>query len=163
MHVGFTLDAACSVDDLWDVLNRPIGLVRVMGPLMRVNSVSSSTLPARWPDGDTRVRLRLLGLIPMGTQRITVSREDGPGSARTFIDSGGAETGPLALLCDWNHRMSVLPAEHGARLVDRLEFGRGFWAIALWVPVWLTWQMRRRGLRAIMNDLPNSVGESRSE
>ena len=163
MHVGFTIEASCTADALWDALNRPTGLVRVMGAAVRVTPVEPPELPERWPDGLSRVRLRLLGIIPMGTQRITVSREDGPGLARTFIDSGGAQTGPLALLRVWNHRMSVEPTERGARLVDQLEFGEGFWAVVLCVPVWLTWQLRRRGLRSLMSDLPCSASELGSE
>ena len=142
MHLGLRRIVDCSPDALWEAIGSPEGLVRVSAPLVRVTPDGHRPFPARWPVGDFSVRMRALGVIPMGVSLIRISYAEHDG-VRVMTDAGGPTTGPLALLVrGWRHRLAVSAAPGGRALYrDRLEL-KGPLAVLAWPALWAFWQWR---------------------
>jgi len=89
----------------------------------------------------------LLG-VPAG--RMTVELHDERrGDVRIVHDRGGPQSGPLAALTTWRHRMAVspLPGDR-SRFRDRLDVG-GAAAPAMWPTLWVLWQWRGHRLQVL--------------
>lgn len=155
MRILLKLVVDCDADAAWRALQSPRALAELYAPLLEVAPMIPSGMPVRWEDGgDAAVRIRLGGVVPLGSQLISVSsREaDGPhGTVRIGRDTGIPLTGPLALLDVWDHQMAISPApdDPGRTLWrDRLVIG-GPAAPALWPVLWSTWQWRAARIRAL--------------
>jgi len=134
-----------SADAAWTALHSPAVLTALYAPVIVVE-------PLTHADEDSllhsAVRLRLFGLITVGTQLIGAYdqvREHHGETVRILRDSGIPLTGPLASLDVWDHRMAVSGLPDGRTLWrDRLVIGGP--GSALLLPVlWAAWQWR--GLR----------------
>lgn len=151
MYVQLRFTLPCAPDDAWRALRSVAVLRELYGPALSLYRVSGIEAD-EWAAGDARFALRLFGVIPLGQQDIVVSFERArSGDVRIFRDSGGAVTGPLALLTGWRHRMAVAadPAHPGHTLYrDRVEFHGPFAAIS-WPVLWTIWQWRGRRLRSL--------------
>ena len=107
--------------------------------------------PDRFTTGDRiRVRLRLWGVVPLGSQRIEIedsASEDGTAGGRTMHDVGRPLTGPLALLAGWHHRITILPVTaRGAIWRDELTISGAF-APLCWPVFAVMWRWRRARLK----------------
>jgi hypothetical protein len=143
MHLGLRKTVSCSPDALWEAIASPEGLVRVSAPLVRVTPDGDREFPARWPEGDFRVRMHALEVLPLGVSLIRISYAHAPDGVRIMTDAGGPVTGPLAaLIRGWRHRLAVSEAPGGRALYrDRLEL-KGPLAMLAWPALWAFWQWR---------------------
>ncbi|MGN8027877.1 hypothetical protein [Microbacterium sp. 22242] len=153
-HVQLKFRIAASADAAWAALHSPEVLTALYSPVLAVE---------RLGDGDTddgahgsllrtAVRLRLFGLITVGTQLIgaydEVREHDGE-TVRILRDSGIPLTGPLSGLDVWDHRMAVSALPDGRTLWrDRLVFA-GPTSRLLWPVLWAAWQWRGWRIRRL--------------
>ncbi len=151
MNIFLRLTLDCEPDIAWDALQRPDVFRAVSSPILTMKSLETGGFPDHWTgEGPHRVRISLLGLIPMGTQTIDVRFMERPGGIRMMIDSGQALTGPLAVTHDWDHRMAVSPGPSNQTLYrDRLVVRAGIMTPAIWLGMWVFWQYRAARLRAL--------------
>ena len=93
--------------------------------------------------------LRALGLVPLGEQIIAVSFHEGR-AARIMTDAGGPQSGILAAITSWRHRMAVAPSGDGrTRYRDELEFRAGALTPVVALTLLLFWRWRGVGLRRL--------------
>lgn len=146
----FVID--CDADAAWRAVHSPRAVAELYGPLMQLEPVAPSGLPATWgPGSEVAVRLSLAGVVPLGTQVIHASDRRVGTDVRIFRDSGIPLTGPLASLDVWDHQMAVAPAPGDPSRTlwrDRLVIG-GRAAPALWPVLWSTWQWRAARIKAM--------------
>lgn len=149
-HVQLKFPIRSSPDAAWTALHSPEVLAALYGPLIAVEPLSPGEAGGTLLH--TAVRLRLFGLIPLGTQLIAAydeTREHDGETVRILRDSGIPLTGPLSGLDVWDHRMALSALPGGRTLWrDRLVFGGGGAAL-LWPGLWLTWQWRGRRIRRL--------------
>lgn len=136
LTINLSFGVACSPLAAWRALHSTRAAGQVYGPALQFSihgAAGGELLTGRTYIG----QMRLLGLLPLGTQRITVGdsieRTEGE-PIRTFRDSGAPVSGPLALLTHWDHRMTILPVTGRPRRclwVERVEFA-GALAPAMW-------------------------------
>ncbi|MCW2289926.1 hypothetical protein EDF60_2804 [Leucobacter luti] len=150
IRVKILLD--CDSDSAWRALHDPTVAAQLYAPILRMAPVRGA-LPEAFVSG-TRllVRIRLLGVVPLGRQLIVIEDatpgELGP-AHRTMRDIGHPVSGPLALLRGWHHEMTVQSDAHGRTIwLDELTVAGG--AALICAPVlWVTWRWRGRRLRSL--------------
>lgn len=153
MRVQLRLTLDCPPDVAWDTLHAPAAMRHAMAPWLRFTPSDGVPLPERWEEGrGYLVRLKLLGLVPMGEERIELS-SDVRGDTRILIDDGGPVAGALGVVGDFRHRMAVSPAA-GARTLyrDRLDI-RGNASALMWPVYWVMWQWRAARLKRYVRGL----------
>ena len=124
MRVTLDLVLDCPPDAAWEAVHSPAVFRAVSGPWTAVESLEPGGFPERWPGGDHRVRLRMLGALPMGTQLIRLSDEITP-TERVVHDTGGPQSGAMRVVRSWHHRMGVSAlAGHAHRTRFRDELTR---------------------------------------
>lgn len=155
MRVRLDLLLDCPVDAAWEALHSPAVFRAVSGPWTTVESLEPGGFPERWPAGAHRVRLRMLGLVPMGDQVIRLRDEMLPDGTRAVHDVGGPVRGPLVVVRHWHHRMTVAPNPlSGApgstaartRFTDTLEVRAGLLTPVVWIGFRMFWRLRARQL-----------------
>lgn len=158
VHLDLLLD--CPADAAWEALHSPAVFRAVSGPWTTAESLEPEGFPERWPGGDHRVRLRLLGVLPMGEQVIRLRDEVvddavlGTG-ARVVHDEGGPVRGPMTLVRHWHHRLAIAPnplsgtaerREARTRFTDTLEVRAGLLTPLAWLGFRVFWSLRARKL-----------------
>lgn len=132
------------------MLHDPVALGEVVAPLVEIEPVGHRRFPPAWSDGDHLVRLRLLGILPIGDQRIRLSASR-RGDARILEDVGGPVSGGIGLVTGWRHRMAVSPLTGGRTLYrDRLDISAGVLTPLVWIAAWALWQFRAVGIRRVV-------------
>ena len=63
MPVTLDLVLDCPPDAAWEAVHAPAVFRAVSGPWTTVESLEPGGFPERWPGGEHRVRLRLLGVF----------------------------------------------------------------------------------------------------
>lgn len=158
VHLDLLLD--CPADAAWEALHSPAVFRAVSRPWTTAESLEAGGFPERWPGGDHRVRLRLLGVLPMGEQVIRLRDETVDdavlgASARVVHDEGGPVRGPMTLVRHWHHRMAIAPnplsgtaGRHEARtrFTDTLEVRAGLLTPLAWLGFRVFWSLRARKL-----------------
>jgi len=151
MRVTLDLVLDCPPDAAWEAVHSPAVFRAVSGPWTTVESLEPGGFPERWPGGDHRVRLRMLGALPMGTQLIRLSDEITPGE-RIVHDTGGPQSGAMRVVRSWHHRMgiSAVPGDAGrTHFRDVLTVKAGVLTPVVTVGFWVFWQLRARKLRRL--------------
>jgi hypothetical protein len=161
VHVQLKAVLHADPDSAWRVLLDPEAFRAVARPLL-VMSSGGRELPDRWRDGDDyEVSAALLGVLPLGAQRIVVGLEETRGDGvRIFHDTGGASRGPLAAVTAWDHRMAVSAVSDPSRCLyrDRLSFSAGVLTPVVWLSLWAFWQWRLVRLRRLTSATARSAG-----
>ncbi|MGY6498794.1 MAG: hypothetical protein ACXIUP_11265 [Microcella sp.] len=166
MRVTLDLVLDCSPDAAWEAVHSPAVFRAVSGPITTAESLEPGGFPSRWPGGGHRVRLRMLGALPMGTQLIRLSDEIAPG-VRTVHDTGGPLSGPMRVVRSWHHQMAISAVPAGARPVsgsaagaasspaertrfrDTLTVRAGVLTPFVTAGFWVFWQLRARQIRRL--------------
>jgi len=149
MRIRLDLLLDCPPDAAWEAVHSPAVFQAVSGPITTARSLEPGGFPRRWAGGDHRVRLRMLGLLPMGTQLIRLSDEMLPGE-HVVHDEGGPLSGAMRIVRRWHHRMAISDAGDGrTRFRDTLDIGAGPLTPVAWLGFWVFWQLRARQLRAL--------------
>jgi hypothetical protein len=172
MRVRLNLLLDCPADAAWEAVHSPAVFRAVSGPFTTADSLEPGGFPDRWSGGEHRVRLRMAGLLPMGSQLIRLRDETLPDGTRVVHDEGGPLTGAMRIVTTWHHRMaiSVEPADlsptdldHTApdartRFRDTLEVGAGVVTPFAWLGFWFFWQLRARQLRRLAPQWASQFG-----
>lgn len=153
MRVRLELLLDCPADAAWEAVHSPGVFRAVSGPFTTAESLEPDGFPARWADVAHRVRLRLLGVLPMGSQLIRLRDETLPDGTRVVHDEGGPLSGAMRVVTHWHHRMAISPdpaaPDARTRFDDTLELGAGVLTPFAWLGFWVFWQLRARQLRRL--------------
>lgn len=149
VQLSFTVD--CPPDRAWALLRSPDAAALLYAPTLVMTPEAAT--PVRWRDGDVAiVRLRALGVVPLGRQLIAI-RTRRRGATRILEDDGAPLEGALAVITSWRHRMAVTPtAAGGTRYRDRLDVGAGPLTPVVWLAMWGVWQWRGARMRRLLRD-----------
>ena len=173
MRVRLDLLLDCPADAAWEAVHSPAVFRAVSGPFTTADSLEPGGFPDRWAGTEHRVRLRMLGLLPMGSQLIRLRDETLPDGTRVVHDEGGPLTGAMRVVTTWHHRMVISAEPSGSnpggagttdngsagtapaialartRFRDTLEVGAGVLTPVAWLGFWVFWQLRARQLRRL--------------
>lgn len=85
----------------------------VTAPLVRFKRPGGAPWPTHWSPGDLPLQMRLLGLLPMGSQTVRISIEPSAqaGAWPTLRDNGEG-----TLMRRWDHRITLQPLPDGRTL-----------------------------------------------
>lgn len=157
IRLKLTLDA--DIETVWDALARPAQMQAAASPLIRVRSREEGGFPPKWiPNTPHLVELSLFGLIPLGTQIVEPHFEIRPHGERLVIDSGAPVSGPMTLLTQWEHRMTISVINDTQTLyLDRLRIRGGWVTIPLGIGLWFMWQLRGRSLVRTMRRISREL------
>ena len=154
MRVTLDLVLDCPPDAAWEAVHSPAVFRAVSGPITRAESLEPSGFPERWSSGEHRVRLTMLGVVPMGVQVIRLSDESrmlSDGSTERIVhDSGAPLAGAMRIVRSWHHRMAISTAPGGrTRFRDRLDVGAGLLTPFAAAGFWVFWQLRARQIKRL--------------
>jgi hypothetical protein len=143
MRILLKLELDCDPDAAWEAIRSPSVFRAASAPLTVFRSLEPEGFPERWPIGTHTVEVRALGLVPIGTQAITISEHHDRPGVRIVRDSGGGLSGSLTVVTHWRHSMAVSATPDGRTLFrDQLEFSAGALTVLMWPVYWLFWQWR---------------------
>jgi hypothetical protein len=183
MRVRLNLLLDCPADAAWEAVHSPAVFRAVSGPFTTADSLEPGGFPQRWAGGKHRVRLRLLGVLPMGSQLISLRDETLADGTRIVHDEGGPLTGAMRVVTTWHHRMAIRAASAGlgaagsgaagscaagsgaapperTQFRDTLEVGAGILTPLAWLGFWVFWQLRARQLRRLAPDWAKQFGDA---
>ncbi len=85
----------------------------ITAPLVRFKRLGGAPWPTHWSPGDLPLQMRLLGLLPMGSQTVRISIEPSAqaGAWPTLRDNGEG-----TLMRRWDHRITLQPLPDGRTL-----------------------------------------------
>ncbi len=153
MRVRLDLLLNCPADAAWEAVHSPAVFQAVSGPFTTAESLEPGGFPQRWADTEHRVRLRMLGLLPMGTQLIRLRDETRADGTRIVHDEGGPLTGAMSVVSSWHHRMAIsgddISSEARTRFRDALDVRAGVLTPVVWLGFWFFWQLRARQLKRL--------------
>lgn len=120
------------VERVWAELKKPRLLMHVAAPLISFELIEPATMPAHWGDGRYLVRMRFLGLIPLGRQWIVTSTPQPEDQARGVFRVRDQGCGDLAKV--WDH-LIVIEARNDGRTAyrDEVEIKAGLLTPAVWL------------------------------
>ncbi len=144
MNIFLRLTLDCDADAAWDALSNPEVFAAVSSPLLKFSSQEKDGFPPAWTgQGPHLVSVKLFGIFPLGTQTIDATFTQRPGGVRMMIDAGSPQSGALAAIKKWDHRMAVSSPAPGKTLYrDRLQFSAGWLTPLMFIPLWFFWQRR---------------------
>jgi len=121
-------------------------LDHVAWPLQAFEPVDPPVLPERWAEGRYLVRLRMLGVLPIGTQWIVITTpERGPDRYRVRDNGHGS------LVSTWDHLVTIEPlSPTRCRYTDEVEVRAGVLTPFVWVVAQLFYRHRQRRWRALV-------------
>ncbi|HEY8211221.1 MAG TPA: hypothetical protein VIG99_27240 [Myxococcaceae bacterium] len=142
MKLRLSTDLEAPPDEVWEAVQRPSVMQQVARPLMRIES-ADGPFPERWADGTPyQTRLFLLGVLPVGGQRIQVTRH-AEGPARMLRDDGGG-----GLAKRWLHVLRVEPRRGGGtRYTDTVDLSAGVLTPFVWAFTQLLFRYRQARFR----------------
>lgn len=154
MRVLLKLRLDCEPETAWAKLHDPATFAQVMRPLVQVSSAEPGGFGETWSTGEHALKLRALGIIPMGTQTVRLSWREGNATGINILrDTGRATSGMLTMLRDWDHRMALSPLDDGRTLYrDQLRVKAGLLTPLVWPAMWMFWQWRASQLRRLARD-----------
>jgi hypothetical protein len=132
------------VERIWAELKTPRVLKHVAAPLIAFDHIDPATMPALWGDGRYLVRMRFLGLIPIGRQMIVTSMPQPEDQARGVFRLRDNATGDIAKV--WDH-LIVIEARRDGRPAyrDEVEVKAGVLTLGVWL--FAHWFYRHRQAR----------------
>ena len=131
---------------VWEEVNRPALLRFVAHPFVWFDPLDPPAFPERWEEREYRVRVRQLGVIPLGWQVIRIERPAPVGGTRYLRDNGRG-----ALARRWDHLITVAPAGPGrTRYTDRVEIEAGPLTPFVWAYARAFYAHRQRRWRALV-------------
>jgi hypothetical protein len=122
MRLVRSTDLDCPPAEAIQHARTPRLLEYVAAPWVRFEPVDPPQLPDEWaPGGRYRVRMRLLGVLPLGVQTIAIRAVEQRGERLLIHDQGSGD-----LVRVWDHRIELSPAGDGTRYCDRVTVEAGW-------------------------------------
>lgn len=121
MRITRSIVLDVSAEQAWAVVQEPHLLEHVAYPLQAFEPVNPPAWPTTWEDGRYKVRLRLFGIVPIGTQWIVISKlAHGPQAYRLRDNGHGS------LVSRWDHVITIEPIfATRCRYTDEVEVRAG--------------------------------------
>lgn len=137
---------------VWQEVETSRLLEYVAAPLQTFEPIRPPDLPLRWHEGEYLVRLRLLGILPIGSHRIVISfplLDATPGRERYELrDRGGGRVAGT-----WDHRIIIEALSGGqTRYIDRVEVRAGLLTPLVWGFAQVFYRHRQRRWRRLVRD-----------
>lgn len=151
MKVSRSTHIALRPESVWAEVQTTRLLQHIAWPLVQFLPVDELPLDSLRPGGIYEVRLRLLGLIPFGTQWIAPSLHETEGTEwpKRLRDNGHSR-----LIAKWDHWITVEPdMQGGTRYTDDVEVCAGSWTPFIWVFAQIFYWHRQRRWRGLAKSL----------
>lgn len=160
------VELQCTATVAWAAVHDPLIAAKIYEPIIYMRSRNQLLMPVKFESGSsTDIRLKFFNLINIGSQRIIikdiVDRQDAS-FVKTMRDSGGPLSGPLILLKDWNHEMTIISVDGRGKNVGECEPARtvwkdqlkisGFFAPVFWLILKPAWHLRAKKIKKISLD-----------
>lgn len=138
-------------DIVWSEVQTAPLLVHIAWPLVRFIPVGSEPFEHFKPGGEYQVKLRLLGILPFGTQWIVTSvhePESGDWPKRL------RDNGYSALVSKWDHWITISPdGAGGTQYSDEVEISAGIMTPFVWAFAQVFYWHRQRRWRRLARTL----------
>ena len=147
MKISKSTNIALSPEDVWREVQTPALLQHIAWPLIQFHFVDPATLTDFNDRERFKVRLKLLGILPLGEQWIVPSvHEERPESwPKRLRDNGFSK-----LVKTWDHWITVIPDNNGGtRYVDDVEVRAGIFTPVVWAFAWVFYRHRQRRWRGL--------------
>ena len=135
-----------SAERAWAAVRRPSLLHYVAYPLQTFEPINPPTWPPTWADGRYKARLRMFGVLPIGSQWIVISNlADGPRSYRLRDNGNGS------LVRQWDHLITIEPITASrCRYTDEVAVRAGLLTPAVTAFAYLFYLHRQRRWRKLV-------------
>jgi hypothetical protein len=125
MKLEFSTSLNATTAQVWALVQRPTTLEFIAAPLVRFTPLKPNVWPERWQDGQHLARLKLFGMVAMGTQSINISFP----AAQTMRDNGSGQ-----LVRVWDHWITVSALPDGkTKYTDAVEVRAGWLTPFIWL------------------------------
>lgn len=118
MHICLTTRLPCTAETAVAHLKTPKLLFYVAAPLIAFTPLRPPTLPGQWKEAAYLLDMKLFGIIPLGSQTVSVSYPQA--DCFTLLDDGSSP-----LIRRWRHTITVTPQNGGCLYRDSLEIDAG--------------------------------------
>lgn len=150
MQTILTTELDCSHERVWEGVRNTHLLAYVSAPILYFEPVQPKRLPTTWRPANYLVRLKFLGLIPIGLHWIMISfprrRETGYGQEFVIRDNG---FGKLAK--KWDHRITIQPTYDGkTRYTDEVDIEAGLLTLVIWAFSQVFYRHRQKRWRELV-------------
>jgi hypothetical protein len=140
----------CAAADAWNEVCRSELLHRVTWPLFTLAPADSAGLPEKWEDGATiRIRLRLLGMLPLGVRTLYFEKVDATGREIQTREHD-------QLIRRWDHLISVRPHDNQTAYSDSVEIDAGCLTLFVWLFAHLFYRYRQWRWQSVARTLRHS-------
>jgi ligand-binding SRPBCC domain-containing protein len=149
MMVDVSTRLEAPIERVWDEVQTTRLLVHVTSPLVRFTPLEPAAFPERWSEGRYRVRMKLFGVLPAGSQVIAISKsETREGDERRFMirDNGSGD-----LAKTWDHVITLRELPGGTTWYqDRIEVKAGLLTLFVWLFAQAFYRHRQRRWRRLV-------------
>ncbi|HPQ45424.1 MAG TPA: hypothetical protein PKZ42_14480 [Syntrophales bacterium] len=133
-------------DRIWDELQKVSSLLYVASPILQFKPQKDHPLPERWTIGkEYKLRLSLLGIIPLGDHFITLVALDR--KERTIISN---EHGTLTNA--WNHTIRLEAIDdQTTEYTDEIDIHAGILTCSIWLFSYVFYKHRQRRWKKLLD------------
>jgi hypothetical protein len=140
------LDA--SAERVWGEARTSRLLHYVAAPWVTFEPITPLRLPEIWQEGSYLVRMRFLGVLPIGKQWIVISYPEPDAGPRHYLlkDEGRGD-----LASSWRHLMTIRPRADGCcNYCDHVNVQAGFVTWLVWAFAWVFYRHRQYRWRRLV-------------
>ena len=152
MKVSRSTHIALKPETVWAEVQTARLLQHIAWPLVHFIPVDDAAFESFQPGGRYQVKLRLFGMIPLGTQWIVSSLHEADGTQwpKRLRDDGYS-----AVISKWDHWIAVAPdKDGGTRYSDEVEVWAGALTPFIWAFAQIFYWHRQRRWRGLAKSLP---------
>ena len=145
VYIGTLL--RCGPERAWQEVQRPALLRYITHPLVHFEPIAPNTFPPAWREGRYRVRMRLFGILPGGTQWIVIRLKVSPGIYELFDDGQGD------LIAHWRHHITLRPTPEGfTHYTDTVDIEAGLLTWGVWLYANVLFRYRQSRWRRLVEN-----------
>ena len=145
MRIRISTKLNCPPLIAWNAVMKSEMLQYISKPILTFQPITPHELPLVWGESDYAVKVKLFGIIPLGTQIISVSIpkiDTTPGKQEFQLRDSGRNR----LFSKWDHIITIREAKSGlTKYSDRIEFRAGLLTPIIWL--FLNFYFRQRQLK----------------
>lgn len=150
MKISLEVRLSGTVPDAFLQLHNPVVFRKVSRPFLSFTPVSPQQFPEHFQSGESYVvRVRALGLVPLGSQEINpISAMEKDSSV--FRDNGRGLSGSLGIIRHFHHTMTLTPVGRNSSLLrDELEWDAGALSPLFYVGFRVFWAWRHSAMKRL--------------